>query len=251
MTPTQSRREALREMPDRRAVMRQRWAELAFFHWKVDPEVIAARLPKGLHVDTWDGSAWLGVVPFFMQNVRPVGLPTLPWLSWFLELNVRTYVYDDVGRAGVWFFSLDCNQPLAVELARGLFHLPYEHAEMRVTHEPGGIIDYACRRKSAAESARCHYPAANESSTAPAEAGTLEWFFAERYLLFAANKCGRIFTGQVHHEPYRVAPIDVATYPGTPLPLVWDGFASPGRPPDSAMVAAAVDVKIYPLRSGV
>jgi len=246
MKPTQRQREALREKPAGFPVMRQRWAGLGFFHWQVDPEVIAARLPRGLHVDTWDGSAWLGVVPFFMQRIRPTGLPPLPWLSWFLELNVRTYVYDDAGRAGVWFFSLDCNQPVAVKLARRWFHLPYEHAEMRASLE-GGIIDYSCRRRSEPSAATCRYPCAEGRSTAPADPGTLEWFLAERYLLFSCDKRGRIFTGQVHHPPYRLASIDPAAFPGTSLPLAWDGFGISDTAPVSAMVAGAVDVKIYPL----
>ncbi len=111
--------------------MRQRWTGLLFLHWPVEPALVAERLPAGLHVDTFEGNAWLGAVPFFMDRVRPVGTPPLPWLSWFMELNVRTYVHDDHGNAGVWFFSLDCNQPLAVEIARRSFHLPYQHAVMR------------------------------------------------------------------------------------------------------------------------
>ncbi len=247
MTPSQFQREALRQRPSRRVVMRQRWAGLAFFHWRVDPDMISSRLPPGLHVDTWEGAAWLGVVPFFMEKVRPAGLPPLPWLSWFLELNVRTYVYDDAGRAGVWFFSLDCNQPVAVDLARRFFHLPYEHAEMRTESKPGGMIDYTCRRKSESTSSHCSYPDPACLVTSPAYPGTLEWFLAERYLLFAANKRGRIFTGQVHHEPYRIAPVDPDKFPGTSLPLAWNGFTIPDRPPDSALIADAVDVRIYPL----
>ena len=111
--------------------MRQCWSGLLFLHWPVDPAMIQSRLPDGLFVDTYDNKAWLGVVPFFMDRVRPVMLPPVPGLSWFLELNVRTYVHDAQGRPGVWFFSLDCNQPLAVEIARRFFHLPYEHAAMK------------------------------------------------------------------------------------------------------------------------
>lgn len=246
-SPSYAHRTALRNKPIRQPVMRQRWAGLGFFHWRVDPEIIAARLPEGLHVDTWGGAAWLGVVPFFMQKVRPVGMPAMPWLSWFLELNVRTYVYDSDGRAGVWFFSLDCNQPVAVELARRLFHLPYEHAGMRAEHSPDGIIDYKCQRKSMATMASCLYPLASAACTTEAEPETLEWFLVERYLLFSADKKRRIYTGQVHHQPYRVTPIDPVVYPGTSVPLRWNGFEVPEIPPDSALIAEAVDVKIYPL----
>ena len=112
--PTAAQRLAARERPQGFPVMRQRWSGLLFLHWPVEISLIQKRLPPGLHVDTFDGQAWLGVVPFFMQRVRPIGLPPVPWLSWFLELNVRTYVHDDAGNPGVWFFSLDCDQPVAV-----------------------------------------------------------------------------------------------------------------------------------------
>ena len=227
--------------------MRQQWAGLGFFHWRVGADAITARLPDGVHVDTFDGSAWLGVVPFFMRGVRPVMLPPMPWLSWFLELNVRTYVHDDHGRAGVWFFSLDCNQPVAVEVARRFFHLPYEHATMRMTRDADGVIDYFCRRKTESEPARCAYPLAEGLAASPAEPGTLEWFLVERYLLFSADKRGRVFTGRVNHEPYRVAAVDPSVYSGSTLPIAWDGFERPEGLPDSAMVAEPVDVRIFPL----
>jgi len=245
--PTQAQREALQNRPTGPVVMRQEWAGLGFFHWQIDAEAIASRLPAGLHVDTYDGSAWLGVVPFFMRRVRPVLLPPVPWLSWFLELNVRTYVYDDHGRAGVWFFSLDCNQPLAVEVARRFFHLPYEHATMRATRTAEGMIDYVCRRKTELEPARCRYPSADSLAPSPAEPGSLEWFLVERYLLFSADSGGRLFIGRVHHAPYQVAALDPALYPGTALPMVWDRFVRPIEPPASAMVAQPVKVRIYRL----
>jgi hypothetical protein len=103
-TPTPLQRLLMREYPASRPVMRQRWSQLLFLHWPVDPEWIRSRLPAGLHVDLFDNRGWMGVVPFAMERVHPVGLPPLPWISWFLELNVRTYVHDDAGRPGVCFF---------------------------------------------------------------------------------------------------------------------------------------------------
>ena len=248
--PTQAQRAARQERPGRFAVMRQQWSGLGFFHWRVDAAAIGARLPDGLYVDTFDGAAWLGVVPFFMRRVRPVGLPPMPWLSWFLELNVRTYVYDADGRAGVWFFSLDCDQPVAVEVARRFFHLPYEHAVMRAVRGADGSIDYTCRRIGEREAARCRYPDAHALDARAAEPGTLEWFLAERYLLFSADKRGRIFTGRVHHDPYRVAAVAAAECPGTALPIGWDGFDLPTGLPDSVLVAEPVDVRIFALERG-
>lgn len=242
--PTPEQRFAVRERPRGNGVMRQRWSRLLFLHWKLDPEMIASRLPPGLHPDTYDGEAWLGVVPFFMERIRPVGLPLVPWLSWFLELNVRTYVHDDQGRPGVWFFSLDCNQPVAVELARRGFHLPYQHAEMKAASGDGEIIYESRRRSSGAAVAEFRYLPAAEPL--PAEPGTLEWFLVERYLLFSADRRGRIFSGQVHHQPYRVAPAVCSRWSVEPLLL--NGFADPAKEPDSMLVADAVDVEVFPLR---
>jgi len=94
--------------------MYQRWRRLLFLHWDWDVAAVQATLPAGLTVDPWEGRAWLGVVPFRMEGVRPRFLPAMGGLSNFPELNVRTYVRDERGRAGVWFYSLDCAQPIAV-----------------------------------------------------------------------------------------------------------------------------------------
>jgi len=225
--------------------MRQRWAGLLFLHWPVDPALIAERLPTGLHVDTFDGKAWLGVVPFFMERVRPIGLPPVPWLSWFHELNVRTYVHDDQGNPGVWFFSLDCNQPLAVEIARRAFHLPYQHATMRSV-KVGTRIQYTSRRKSpGALDAAFDYEMPTATQTAAT--GSLDWFLVERYLLFSSNPAGGIFCGRVHHEPYQFAQAICTRWSTEPLRL--NGFPIPSEPPSSMLAAAPVDVNIFPLRN--
>lgn len=244
IAPSFEQRLALREHPRSFAIMRQRWAGLLFLHWAVEPSLIAERLPKGLHVDTFDGQAWLGVVPFFMARVRPRGLPPLPWLSWFMELNLRTYVYDDDGNAGVWFFSLDCNQPLAVEIARRCFHLPYEHAVMRSSVRDNRI-EYYSRRKSI-EAIDAEFVYESPLVHQPAEPGTLEWFLVERYLLFSSNPAGAIFTGRVHHSPYQISHGGCSRMSNEPIRL--SGFPTPTAPPFSVLTAAAVDVSIFPLR---
>ncbi len=106
----------IRPLPAGPAVMRQRWKDLLFLHWKWDEPQLQATLPPGLTVDTFEGNAWLGVVPFFMCGVRPSLHPPVPLLSNFLALNVRTFVRDSEGKPGVWFYSLDCNQPVAVSV---------------------------------------------------------------------------------------------------------------------------------------
>ena len=221
--------------------MHQRWAGLLFLHWSVRPDIIQERLPEGLFVDTYGGMAWLGVVPFFMEKVRPRFLPPLPGLSWFMELNVRTYVYDAHGRPGVWFFSLDCNQFLAVEIARRFFHLPYQHAAMRATRS-GKQIDYHCRRDDLVADYRYREP----DATHPAVFGSLEWFLVERYLLFSKKPSGALYSGQVNHPPYQVASGHCEKWSAEPL--VWNGFDLPVIDPSSILVAKPVAVKIFPLR---
>jgi uncharacterized protein len=236
---------AARQRPPGPVVMRQRWNKLLFLHWPLHPALIQSRLPPGLHVDTFGGSAWLGVVPFFMERVRPVLLPPVPKLSWFLELNVRTYVHDDSGRPGVWFFSLDCDQPVAVELARRLFHLPYEHAEMNATVD-GGRVSYHARRLGDPARQPAHYQFGPAEKPAPAAPGTLDWFLVERYLLFAKGPGGNLFSGAVHHFPYHIARADCPAWSAEPL--AWDGFPVPHGPPASMLIAEPVDVKIFPPR---
>lgn len=246
MPPTLQQRLAQRSRPTGFPVMKQRWAGLGFFHWPVEPELIASRLPPGLHVDTFNGKAWLGIVPFFMQRIRPVGLPPLPWLSWFHELNLRTYVFDESGNPGVWFFSLDCNQPLAVEIARRFFHLPYQHARMSSTVVSGEIRYRSLRKNNTLPEAIFTYPA-TPVSPAPASEGSLEWFLVERYRLFSDDAKGKLFSGIVHHSPYLIAPMPDATCPTTPFAL--NGFPEPDIPPASMLCAQPVDVTVFPLKA--
>ncbi|MBC8127107.1 MAG: DUF2071 domain-containing protein [Gloeobacteraceae cyanobacterium ES-bin-144] len=242
--PSNAQRLAARNAPPGFPVMRQRWSGLLFLHWPIDATMIQERLPKGLHVDTHEGQAWLGVVPFFMDRVRPTGLPPVPWLSWFMELNLRTYVHDDAGNPGVWFFSLDCNQPVAVEIARRAFHLPYQHATMRSRRLSNGV-QYFSHRKTA-NSLEAEYIYQFPKETRPAEEGSLEWFLVERYLLFSSNPAGEIFCGRVHHAPYQIAPAQCERWSTEPIRA--NGYPVPKEPPPSMWVASPVDVRIYPLR---
>src|SRR5262245_4268389 len=111
-------------LPRGRWTMRQSWCDLLFAHWRVPVSALRPLIPARLKIQEFDGSAWLGAVPFRMTGVMYRPLPDLPWISAFPELNLRTYVECD-GKPGVWFFSLDATNPLAVWAARRFFHLPY------------------------------------------------------------------------------------------------------------------------------
>ena len=227
-----------RVRPTRRPVMRQSWDDLFFLHWEYAAEAIQSRLPAGLTVDTFEGKAYLGVVGFRMNAVRPLGLPALPWLSYFNELNVRTYVRDASGEPGVWFFSLDCDRAPAVVIARAGFGLPYEHAAM--SFGPG--LAQSCRRQGEQETARYAWSAV--SSPQIAAPGSLEFHLAERYSFFSVRD-GRLVRGQVHHAPYELSSTDTTAW--SDLPLRWDGFDVGGRPPNLAHCCQGVAIEAFSL----
>jgi uncharacterized protein YqjF (DUF2071 family) len=136
--------------------MRMWWDELAFLHWSYDPDVVQALLPRGLTVETFDGRAWVGLVPFLLRVTPPRTRP-VPWLGVFPETNVRTYVVGPNGEAGVWFFSLDAARLLAVLGARLTYNLPYMWSQMRVEHR-GDRITYETRRRWGSHGGRPRHP---------------------------------------------------------------------------------------------
>jgi len=182
-------------------VMAQSWHDLLFAHWPVDSALLRPLLPPQLQIDTFEGQAWLGVVPFRMTGVRLRGTPPLPWLSAFPELNVRTYVTCG-GKPGVWFFSLDAGNSLAVAIARAWFHLPYFRARMSCAKRDGWIHYQSERMHRGAPSGLLagRYHPVGEIFSARRE--TLEYFLTERYCLYAADRRGRIIRGEIHHPPW-------------------------------------------------
>ncbi|MBW7894158.1 MAG: DUF2071 domain-containing protein [Opitutaceae bacterium] len=244
--PNVEQRLAERMRPAERVVMRQQWAHLLFLHWQCDPAEIQRTLPPGLTVDVHEGHAWLGVVPFFMNRVRPAGLPAVPGFSDFLELNLRTYVHDEQGRPGVWFYSLDCNRWLAVKVARTGFHLPYEHAAM-TAHEQDNTVDFRARRRGQPAAGGWRYVYRTDAAGRVVAPGSREFFLLERYRLFAFDaRRRRLWSGQVVHPPYRMQPATVERWDATVLRLA--GFGCGSRGPDHVCAAEPVDVDIYPLR---
>lgn len=189
-----------------RSLLSMRWRDLLFAHWPVDPETIERALPKGLSVDTYGGDAYLGVVPFVMDDIRPRGSPV--GLS-FGELNLRTYVTVG-GRPGVYFFNLDADDRVGVRLARSLFRLPYYRASMTVgTHGEGRSreVTFRSRRLTRdAPSARFGATYGPEGAFSEPEPGSLEAFLTERYRFYTADDGGRLYRGDVEHEPWRLAP---------------------------------------------
>lgn len=237
------RRQVIERQQPRRPwpVMFQRWLHLLFLHWPISPDLVQLTLPEGLQVDTFDGHAWLGIVPFFMRSVRPAGFISVPGISNFLELNLRTYVRDVFGRPGIWFYSLDANQMLAVCLARAAFGLPYKFADMRATVSDGEI-DYWSHRFGSGSS--LHYRYRPTEKLGEAKFGSLEFFLIERYRLFAWRG-NKLFTGRVHHSPYQLR--KAAVTEADPKLFAMNGFATPAERPAHMVYSERVDVSIYPL----
>jgi hypothetical protein len=195
---------APRERPTGRPAGFQRWRQLLFLHWEVDPQAAQATLPPPLELDTFSGKAFCGVVAFTMRDVSPWWSPSVPGISNFHELNVRTYVVCD-GVPGVWFYSLDAASALAVSVARIGWHLPYHKARMELATDGDGVVRYDSERrwpkpKPAALSAR-YRVVGDPTRPTRAEPGTLDHFLLERYVLFAAGGDG-MRLGRVHHEVY-------------------------------------------------
>jgi hypothetical protein len=221
--------------------MRMTWSELLFAHWPVDPEVVAPLLPKGLTLDTRDGVAWVGVVPFLMSKVAPRCCPPLPRLSRFLELNVRTYVTAD-DKPGVWFFSLDAESRVAVRVARATFNLPYMDATMSMRLDQDGGLCYQSERTHRGEPpARFDATYQADGNRFRAEPGTLEHWLTARYCLYSADRKGRLYRGEIDHPPWTLAPArynERANTMGDP-----HGFQFSGEP--HLLFAEPVDVRAW------
>jgi uncharacterized protein YqjF (DUF2071 family) len=229
--------------PAGRAVMKQRWSRLLFLHWPIAAEELRPLLRRGLTLDTYDGQAWVGLVPFVVTGARPVFAPAIPGVSNFVEVNVRTYVHDRGGDPGVWFFSLDASSRVAVRVARALYHLAYRFAEMAADVSGERVRFRSRRAERASRPAGCTLEYEPRGPVAPARPGTLDHFLLERYVLYAA-KGDRLYRGRVHHSPY---PAQDATVEGLTEDLIQ--AAGLVRPAGDPLVhyAAGVDVDVYGL----
>jgi uncharacterized protein YqjF (DUF2071 family) len=176
-------------MPETPWIMTQSWHDLLFAHWPVGADALRRSMPPGLELDLYEGQAWLGIVPFHMTNVAPRGVPALPWVSAFPELNVRTYVRVGA-RPGVYFF------------ARTMFNLPYYSAAMVVETDEAGVR-YTSRR-AASDEGRAEF-AGRYRPVGPvyaAEPGSLDYFLTERYCLYTVTNAFELRRLEIHHPPW-------------------------------------------------
>jgi uncharacterized protein YqjF (DUF2071 family) len=235
--------------PDQQVLMHQNWHHLLFLHWEIPPADLQALLPPRLELDTFEGKAYVGLVPFTMTGVRPILLPPLPGVSSFHEVNVRTYVHLDGQDPGVWFFSLDASSKLAVAAARAAYHLPYFDAEIsfRISERPLPVVECDSRRadERGTMPANLHIRYGPvEGPVAPAVPGTLEHFLCERYILYAQDEERRLHRARVHHQPYPLQRADVTALDET---MIWAAGLRRAEGVGLRHYAREVNVKIYSL----
>jgi uncharacterized protein YqjF (DUF2071 family) len=192
-------------LPDRPWFMGQTWEDLLFAHWRVPPGALQEVVPRQFPVDTFGGSAWIGLTPFLVTGLRLRGTPAPPHLSRFPEVNVRTYVTVD-GRPGIYFLSLDAARPSAVMAARRYYRLPYFLAEMSMASCSGRMKFSSHRVSSDGPPADLDVDWIPVGSPSPPSHGSLEHFLTERYCLYTLDDKRQILRGDIHHPPWPLQP---------------------------------------------
>jgi uncharacterized protein len=198
-------------------VMKQTWHDLLFAHWEIDEDIIRPLIPKSLELDTFDGKAYIGVVPFTMSGIRLRCLPPIPFTSQFPEINVRTYVTYKGEKPGVFFLSLDAENLIAVKTARAFFRLPYYYAKISVVKDRKSII-YQSSRKEHNSSEFCfqasYWPT---SKSFLAKENSFDYWLTERYCLYTTHH-NKLYRGDINHEPWKLQHADAQILKNTMLP---------------------------------
>jgi uncharacterized protein len=191
-----------RPLPTGRWAISQRWNDLLFAHWPVPAAAIAALLPEGLQVDTFQGAAWLGIVPFWLDRLKVRGVPRIPVFRSLPDLNLRTYVREEHSRGrGLYCFSMDAGNLLAVAAARTFYHLPYYWADMRLERRSVREFAFYSRRRFAAATVtfQARYRGLGPRlGQMDGRSGTLESFFSERDCLYTRNREGEAIRANIH-----------------------------------------------------
>ena len=187
--------------PVRWPVMYQTWSWLAFLHWSYPPATVQRLLPGGLEVHRFQDRAWVGVTPFFLEDLRTPVAPALPWFTSFPETNVRTYVLGPDGREGLWFFSLDAARLEPVLVARSTYRLPYKWAEMAVERD-GAAVRYRSRRRWPGPTpATSRITVEVGPALAPGQLGEFDHYLTARWQLY--TRIGPVLArSNVEHEPW-------------------------------------------------
>ncbi len=223
--------------------MYQSWGKLLFMHWRIAEKDLRPIIPAEISIDTFDGSAWIGIVPFTMWGIRACFLPAIPGTSAFHELNVRTYVHYE-GVPGVWFFSLDAANALAVWGARTFYYLPYFNARMDLEQSDNQIVYDSTRVDGRGAPASFHGTWEIGETLPRSELGSIEFFLTERYCLYAARR-DRIYRSRISHPPWPLQDVKLVSHKSTMVAAL--GLPEPDDEP-LLHYAESIAVDIWPLQ---
>ena len=218
---------SIRSRPDSMAIMRQHWGKLLFMHWPIGEKLLRPLIPAQLIIDSYAGSAWIGVIPFTMWGIRASFLPPIPGTSTFHELNVRTYVTLN-GIPGVWFFSLDAANRLAVWAARKLYNLPYFNAQMSLDQIDNTIHYLSTRQDARGAPAELKTIWTIGESLPRSSPGSIEFFLTERYCLYS-ERHDQLYRAQIHHQPWPLQAAKLSSFSSTMIESL-GVFTPPGDP---------------------
>jgi uncharacterized protein YqjF (DUF2071 family) len=234
---------AMRQRPAGPPIMHQKWGKLLFMHWPIDVKLLRPLMPRALEIDSFDGSAWIGVIPFTMWGIRASFLPPIPGTSAFHELNVRTYVTIN-GVPGVWFFSLDAANKLAVWGARKFYYLPYFNAQMSLDQTDNTIHYSSTRKDSRGAPAELKTTWSIGGGLPPSSPGSIEFFLTERYCLYSEHH-RKIYRSQIHHQPWPLQKAELISLNSSMIEC--HGLPTPKSDP-LLHYAEELSVDIWPLK---
>jgi len=234
---------SIRSRPRGWPLMHQHWGKLLFMHWRIDAELLRPLIPPQLSIDAFDGAAWIGEIPFTMWGTRASFLPPIPRTSAFHELNVRTYVHLD-GVPGVWFFSLDAANSLAVWGARQFYYLPYFNAQMSL-QQAGETITYdSTRNDQRGAPAELHAAWMIGDELHQSQPDSLEFFLSERYCLYSSHR-RKVYRSRIFHEPWPLRTARLESRDSTMIESL--GLPQPAGEP-LLHYAESIAVDIWPLK---
>ena len=213
----------------------QRWNDLLFQHWPIEPSALRPLVPEALGIERYNGTAWVAVTPFRISRMGLRGVPLPPFRV--PELNVRTYVTDG-RRSGVWFLSLDAASRFFVRAGRALYRLPYVYAGIQVRRE-GSRVHYHAARPEGTTFKAAYHP------TGPAvrpELGSFDHWCVERYCLYAGGADSGLWRARIYHPPWELMPAAVAIERNDMLAV--HGLA-PCGPAAPSRFALPMDVNIW------
>ena len=236
-------------MSYKKPIMKQEWHNLLFLHWSISPTSIRQHIPNELEIDTYYGAAWIGIIPFQMRKLRPSFAFSIPLISNFTEINLRTYVKDKYNRKGVWFFSLDTQNPLGNWIAQTFFHLNYRFSETEF------LTDSTLNNHCKFTLPKTKFPEQtfswrhSESTFMPSRnPKSLECFLTERYRLFTYNyNTDTLLTGTLNHEPYQLNRPKLLKY-STDL-FTSNGIINPKGYPESILACRETKVNVFSIES--